>query len=64
MDKMAEHIDQKSAEMAAKFSQKLHQLLELAKKKKRKAPSMKSPFNICFIFLNYYIYFFRRRSGT
>ena len=34
MDKMAEHIDQKSAEMAAKFSQKLHQLLELAKKKK------------------------------
>ena len=31
---MAEHIDQKSAEMAAKFSQKLHQLLELAKKKK------------------------------
>ena len=34
MDKMAEHIDQKSAEMAAKFSQKLHQLLELSKKKK------------------------------
>ena len=31
---MAEHIDQKSAEMAAKFSQKLHQLLEIAKKKK------------------------------
>ena len=31
---MAEHIDQKSAEMAAKFSQKLHQLLDLAKKKK------------------------------
>ena len=34
MDKMAENMDQKTAEKAAKFSEKLQQLLALAKQKK------------------------------